>query len=58
MNRIDISTDKAKLDLALIHRILSEQSTWALGIPYSSAQCSIPRVLALTWTAPKSALPV
>ncbi len=38
MNRIDISTDKAKLDLALIHRFLSEQSTWALGIPFDTVQ--------------------
>ncbi|MCV2353091.1 GNAT family N-acetyltransferase [Paucibacter sp. B2R-40] len=38
MNRIDISTDKRKLDLALIHRFLSEQSTWALGIPFATVQ--------------------
>lgn len=41
MNHIDISTDKAKLDLALIHRFLSEQSTWALGIPYSTVQRAV-----------------
>jgi GNAT superfamily N-acetyltransferase len=30
---LHISTDKALLDVALIHRFLSEHSTWAKGIP-------------------------
>ncbi|MCV2358220.1 GNAT family N-acetyltransferase [Paucibacter sp. TC2R-5] len=41
MNRINISTDQALLDLPLIHRFLSEQSTWALGIPFSTVQRAI-----------------
>ena len=38
MTALHISTDQALLDLALIHRFLSEQSTWALGIPMATVQ--------------------
>ena len=30
---IELSTDKLRLDLALIHQYLSEQSYWAKGVP-------------------------
>lgn len=33
MSDYEISTDPARLDVALIHRWLSEQSYWAAGIP-------------------------
>jgi GNAT superfamily N-acetyltransferase len=33
MPSLHISTDRADLDVALIHRFLSEQSSWAVGIP-------------------------
>lgn len=38
---MDISNDKSKLDLALIHRFLSEQSAWAKNIPLNTVQTSI-----------------
>lgn len=28
----EISTDRSRLDLVMVHRFLSEQSTWAVGI--------------------------
>jgi GNAT superfamily N-acetyltransferase len=33
-----ISTDPAQLDVPLIHRFLSEQSTWARGIPLATVE--------------------
>ncbi|MES2149010.1 MAG: GNAT family N-acetyltransferase [Pseudomonadota bacterium] len=33
MSSLKISTDRAELDVPLIYRFLSEQSTWAVGIP-------------------------
>lgn len=33
MTTLYISTDKARLDVPLIHCFLSEQSTWAAGMP-------------------------
>lgn len=33
MGDYEISTDPARLDVALIHRWLSEQSYWAAGVP-------------------------
>ncbi|MGQ0622228.1 MAG: GNAT family N-acetyltransferase [Panacagrimonas sp.] len=36
-----ISTDKAELDVPLIHRFLSEQSTWARGIPLAIVHKSL-----------------
>lgn len=32
MSRLQISTDRTELDVPLIYRFLSEQSTWAIGI--------------------------
>lgn len=36
-----ISTDRTELDLPLIHRFLSEQSTWARGIPMETLRRGI-----------------
>ncbi|WP_338767041.1 GNAT family N-acetyltransferase [Massilia sp. METH4] len=36
-----VDTDKARLDVARIHRYLSEESTWALGIPLETVERSI-----------------
>lgn len=38
---MEISTDKSRLDIAMIHRFLSEQSTWAIGIPRATVERSI-----------------
>lgn len=38
---VTISTDKALLDIALIHRFLSEESAWAAGINLSVVQKAI-----------------
>jgi len=49
MTKLRISSDKADLDMALIHRFLSEQSTWALGIPLATVERSIEH--SLCWGA-------
>lgn len=36
-----ISTDRARMDVAMIHRFLSEESYWARGIPLELVQRSI-----------------
>ena len=36
-----ISTDQAELDIPLIHQFLSEQSTWAIGIPRATVERAI-----------------
>jgi len=41
MTTLRISTDPAELDLAMIHGFLSEQSTWARGIPFATLQTAI-----------------
>ncbi len=42
MNKpLEISTDPARLDLPVIHRFLSEQSTWALGMPMATLQRAV-----------------
>lgn len=33
MSELEISTDKSLLDVPMIYQFLSEQSTWAVGIP-------------------------
>jgi GNAT superfamily N-acetyltransferase len=38
---MEISTDVSRLDVALIHRFLSEQSTWARGIPLQTVRTAI-----------------
>lgn len=41
MEQLRISTDKAELDVALVHRFLSEDSTWARGISRELVERSI-----------------
>jgi GNAT superfamily N-acetyltransferase len=41
MPELRITTDKAELDIGLIHRFLSQQSTWAKGIALPLVQKSI-----------------
>lgn len=36
-----VSTDAGMLDIALIHRFLSEQSSWAKGIPLATVERAI-----------------
>lgn len=38
---LQITTDRAALDVALIHRFLSEESTWARGIPLATVRKAI-----------------
>lgn len=38
---VEISTDRARLDLGLIHRYLCEESYWAKGIPRELVERSI-----------------
>ena len=38
MSALRISTDKAELDLPLIHRFLSTQAYWSQGIPEETAR--------------------
>ncbi len=44
-NEYEISTDKARLDLAMIHDYLSNRSYWALGVPLSVVKESIENAL-------------
>lgn len=41
MPELRITTDRAELDVALIHRFLSQESTWAKGIPLATVQRSL-----------------
>jgi GNAT superfamily N-acetyltransferase len=36
-----ITTDRAEMDVALIHRFLSQESTWARGIPLATVRRSL-----------------
>ncbi len=38
MSDLRISTERAELDIPLIHRFLDEQSTWARGIPLATLE--------------------
>ena len=38
---IEVSTDRERLDVAMIHRYLSEESYWAAGIPRELVEKSI-----------------
>ncbi|MFC5705998.1 GNAT family N-acetyltransferase [Aeromonas eucrenophila] len=38
---LEISDDKGRLDVPLIHRFLSEEAYWSLGIPFSTVQRAI-----------------
>jgi GNAT superfamily N-acetyltransferase len=42
-----ISTDKAKLDIPLIHDFLANRSYWAMGIPLETVQQSIQHCLSV-----------
>ena len=41
MKELRITTEKAELDIPLIHQVLSEQTTWAKGIPLAVVRRSI-----------------
>jgi GNAT superfamily N-acetyltransferase len=41
MTELDISTSKARLDLELVYRYLSEASSWAIGLPRATFERSI-----------------
>jgi GNAT superfamily N-acetyltransferase len=41
MTQLRVSTNAAELDVALIHRFLSEQSGWARGIPLATVEKSL-----------------
>lgn len=41
MKELRITTEKAELDVPFIHRFLSEQTTWAKGIPLAVVEKSI-----------------
>lgn len=41
MKDLRITTEKGELDIPLIHQFLSEQTTWAKGIPLAVVQRSI-----------------
>ena len=38
MTTLRISTDKAELDITLVHRFLAEQSSWARGLPRATLE--------------------
>ena len=40
-NELEISTDKKRLNVRLVHQFLCEQSYWAKGIPFAIVQRSI-----------------
>ncbi|MFC3108280.1 GNAT family N-acetyltransferase [Undibacterium arcticum] len=39
--QIEISDDPARLDIALIHRFLTEESTWGRGMPLATLQKAV-----------------
>lgn len=39
--QIHISTDKQELDVAMIHRFLSQEAYWSLGIPLTTVEAAI-----------------
>lgn len=41
MNNVEISTDKTRLDVGLIHRFLSQEAYWCRNIPLDVVQRSI-----------------
>jgi GNAT superfamily N-acetyltransferase len=41
VSELRVSTDQAEFDVALIHRFLSEQSSWAKGIPLALVEKSL-----------------
>ena len=45
---LEISDDKGRLDVPLIHRFLSEEAYWCLGIPLATLQRAINHSLCLS----------
>jgi GNAT superfamily N-acetyltransferase len=41
METLRLSTDRAELDVALIHHFLSRESYWALGMPLATLQIAL-----------------
>ena len=41
MTALRITTDRDELDVALVHRFLAHESTWARGIPLATVQRSL-----------------
>jgi GNAT superfamily N-acetyltransferase len=41
MSNLRVGTDRAELDIPLIHRFLGQQSTWAIGLPLPVLQKAI-----------------
>jgi GNAT superfamily N-acetyltransferase len=41
MNAVEISTDTARLDLAVVHRFLAQESHWARGIDRATVERSV-----------------
>ncbi|WP_229375956.1 GNAT family N-acetyltransferase [Fibrella aquatilis] len=41
MENVEISTDKARLDVAMVHRFLSKEAYWSKNIPLDTVQRSI-----------------
>ena len=41
MNTFRVTTEKADLDLRLIHKFLFERTTWAKGIPFATVQRAV-----------------
>ncbi len=41
MATFEVSTDREKLDIPLVHRFLSEHSSWAIGIPRTTLEIAI-----------------
>lgn len=41
MSEIEISTDRARLDLAVVHRFLTQESHWARGIDRTTVERSV-----------------
>lgn len=41
MSPFRVSTSKAKLDIAMIHAFLANESTWAAGIPFATVERAI-----------------
>ena len=42
MTALRITADRAEMDVALIHRFLSQESTWARDIPLSTVRRGLP----------------
>ena len=52
MQGYEISTDRARVDVGLVHRFLSESAYWALAVPYDVVARSIEASLCFGLYAP------